>query len=167
MPPSLPIPLLTRRGLPVAPELTPLRLPLTAAERVSLRGRRRCACGTELLLQLPRGAALQPGEWLGPAEGTLRVCVEAAPEPLLAVRVDEPLALVRAAYHLGNRHVALQVLAGELRLAEDPVLADLLRGRGLTVEVLRAPFEPEPGAYGGHDHGHGPGDAAGTGAPPA
>jgi urease accessory protein len=108
------------------------------------------------VLQLPRGAALAAGEWLAPEAGELRVRVEAAPERLLAVRSTEPLALMRAAYHLGNRHVALQLLPGELRLGEDPVLAHLLRRQGLEVESLTAAFEPEAGAYAdGHPHGSG------------
>ena len=115
-------------------------------------------CGTDLVLQLPRGAPLLAGEWLtGPTEeGWVRV--EAAPERLLAVRSGDAMALLQAAYHLGNRHVVLQLLPGELRLEEDPVLADLLRGRGLEVAALRAPFEPEPGAYAPshlHRHSHG------------
>jgi urease accessory protein len=132
-----------------------MRLPLTAHQRTSLRGRRRSACGSDLVLQLPRGAALAAGEWLAPEAGDLRVRVEAAPEALLAVRSSEPLALMRAAYHLGNRHVAVQLLPGELRLAEDPVLADLLLRQGLAVEALTAAFEPEAGAYASLHHHHG------------
>ena len=146
--------MLTRRGLEPVAGSTPLRLPLTAHQRTSLRGRRRSACGTDLVLQLPRGASLEAGEWLATEAGELRVCVEAAPESLLAVRSPEPLALMRAAYHLGNRHVALQLLPGELRLAADPVLADLLRRQGLTVEPLTAAFTPDEGAYAAAHHRH-------------
>ncbi|MCT0223767.1 urease accessory protein UreE [Synechococcus sp. CS-1328] len=131
----------------------PLLLPLTAQERTSLRGRRCSACGRALLLQLPRGAALEPGEWLG-GPGAARVRVEAAPEPLLQVRAADPLALLQAAYHLGNRHVALEIQPGELRLLQDPVLAHLLEHRGLMLQTIVAPFLPESGAY-GHADGHG------------
>lgn len=155
MPLSDPPPVLTRRGLDPVAGGTPMRLPLTAHQRTSLRGRRRSACGSDLVLQLPRGGALEAGEWLAPESGDLRVRVEAAPEALLAVRAAEPLALMRAAYHLGNRHVAVQLLPGELRLAEDPVLADLLRQQGLAVEALTAAFEPEAGAYATAHHHHG------------
>lgn len=155
MPLSDPPPVLTRRGLEPVAGGTPMRLPLTAHQRTSLRGRRRSACGSDLVLQLPRGGALEAGEWLAPESGDLRVRVEAAPEALLAVRAVEPLALMRAAYHLGNRHVAVQLLPGELRLAEDPVLADLLRQQGLAVEALTAAFEPEAGAYATAHHHHG------------
>ena len=131
----------------------PLRLLLTADQRTSLRGHRRSACGQDLVLQLPRGAALQPGEALSTASGDRLVRVEAAPEALLLVRSPDPLALLQAAYHLGNRHVAMELHPGELRILEDSVLADLLRQRGLAVERLEAPFEPEAGAYGsGHSH---------------
>ena len=145
----------------------PLRLLLTADQRTSLRGHRVSACGRDLVLQLPRGAALQPGEWLSTASGDGLVRVEAAPETLLLVRSPDPLALLQAAYHLGNRHVAMELHPGELRILEDSVLADLLRQRGLAVDTVLAPFEPEAGAYAGghshssghahsHGHGHGP-----------
>ena len=144
----------------------PLRLLLTADQRTSLRGHRVSACGRDLVLQLPRGAALQPGEWLSTASGDGLVRVEAAPEALLLVRSPDPLALLQAAYHLGNRHVAMELHPGELRILEDSVLADLLRQRGLAVDTVLAPFEPEAGAYaGGHSHNpghsHDPGPSSG------
>jgi len=152
---------LTRRRLPSPPAGgEPSRaLALSADDRTRLRGLRHSLCGQPLLLQLPRGEPLQPGEWLGGDEGPALVQVEAAAESLLLVRAAEPLELLRAAYHLGNRHVALQVTATDLRLLDDPVLADLLRQRGLHLEQRQAPFLPEAGAYaagvGGHGHGHG------------
>ena len=154
---------LTRRRLPSPPAGgEPSRaLALSADDRTRLRGLRHSLCGQPLLLQLPRGEPLQPGEWLGGDEGPALVQVEAAAEPLLLVRAAEPLELLRAAYHLGNRHVALQVTTTELRLLDDPVLADLLRQRGLHLEHRQAPFLPEGGAYAAegqshsHAHGHG------------
>lgn len=152
--------LLSRRHAPPPPGAAgpggaPLRLPLTAEERTRLRGHRRTACGRDLLLQLPRGGALEPGEWLAGADGEPLVRVEAAPEPLLLVRAADPQELLRAAYHLGNRHVALEIRLGELRLLEDSVLADLLRQRGLDPQPCHAPFLPEAGAYApGHAHTH-------------
>jgi urease accessory protein len=132
-----------------------LSLALTAQERTRLRGRHRTVCGRDVLLQLPRGAALEPGELLSPAgrEGP-SVRVEAAAEPLLQVSSADPLALLQAAYHLGNRHVAMELHADRLLLLDDSVLADLLRRRGLQVERLEQPFCPEPGAYEGHGHAH-------------
>jgi urease accessory protein len=132
----------------------PLQLPLTADQRTSLRGLRRSACGRELLLQLPRGAALQPGELLRSADGVTLVQVVAPPEPVMRVQAADSLALLQAAYHLGNRHVAMELHADQLLLLQDSVLADLLRQRGLQVECLEAPFRPESGAYEGHGHAH-------------
>ncbi|KMM16677.1 urease accessory protein UreE, partial [Synechococcus sp. GFB01] len=134
-----------------------LRLPLTADQRTSLRGHRRSACGRDLVLQLPRGAALEPGDLLLPESGCGEpaVRVEAAPEAVLRVRSADPLGLLQAAYHLGNRHVAMEIHADRLILPDDSVLADLLRRRGLEVERLQAPFRPEPGAYEGQFHRHG------------
>jgi urease accessory protein len=150
---------LTRRNLAAPSDGSEARwaLALSADERTRLRGLRHSRCGQPLLLQLPRGEPLQPGEWLGSDDGPALVRVGAADESLLLVRAAEPLELLRAAYHLGNRHVALQVSATELRLLADPVLADLLRQRGLHLEEQRAPFLPEGGAYTteGHTHHHG------------
>ncbi len=149
-------PLLLVERRPADPGVAALHLALTAQERTSLRGRRQSRCGRELLLQLPRGAALEPGELLEPAcgEGPL-VRVEAAAEPLLQVSSADPLALLQAAYHLGNRHVAMELHADRLLLLDDSVLADLLRHRGLTLHRIVASFCPEPGAYEGHGHSHG------------
>lgn len=131
------------------------QLPLTAEERTRFRGRRLAADGQPLLLQLPRAEPLQPGEWLlAPEPEPLWLQVQAAPEPLLQVQAADGLALLQAAYHLGNRHVALEIRPDGLRLLQDPVLAELLRGRGLRVEPLIAPFLPEGGAYAGHSHDH-------------
>jgi len=130
-------------------------LPLTAEQRTRLRGRRRTVCGLEVLLQLPRNEPLQPGDWLTDERGETTVRVVAAPEPLLVVRAGSPLALLQAAYHLGNRHVALELQEQELRLLEDAVLAEMLRSRGLQVEACVGPFHPEGGAYpDGHSHDH-------------
>ena len=153
-------PVLRERGLVRGPAVDPgWVLALTAEERTRLRGLRRTHCGREVLLQLPRGEALAPGEWLGVTPEAPLVQVQAAPEPLLQVRSGEPLALLQAAYHLGNRHVAMEIHPGDLRLLADPVLAHLLEHRGLQVGHLEAPFQPETGAYGhshhpapGHDH---------------
>ncbi len=133
-----------------------LHLALSAHQRTSLRGRRRSSCGQELLLQLPRGPALEPGERLLPLDGRVQVVVEPAPEPVLVVRSPDPLVLLQAAYHLGNRHVSLELRPGELRLLEDGVLEELMRQRGLLIEHQLAPFLPEPGAYAitSHSHSH-------------
>jgi urease accessory protein len=152
--PAEPLVLVHRRPAEPPPAGGPvLRLCLTADERTRLRGLRHSLCGRALLLQLPREQPLQPGEWLqgeDPADPPVRV--EAAPEAVMVARAAGSLALLQAAYHLGNRHVALQVESDRLVLLADPVLANLLRHRGLHVEEHRAPFLPEGGAY-GHSHG--------------
>jgi len=176
---SEPLLLSRRLGAAAAPAEAALVLALSAEARQRLRGHCRSVCGRDLLLQLPRGGGpLQPGERLaGSGAAGEQVRVEAAPKPLLRVRRQDPLTLLRAAYHLGNRHVALEVAAAELRLLQDPVLAALLRGLGLQPEAIQAPFHPEAGAYGGHshasssspggshDHDHGP--SPGNGPSPA
>ena len=139
---------LPRASLPGA-----LDLPLTATERSVLRGRRRTACGRDVLLQLPRDRALQPGDQLMDLAQTLRVVVTAAPEALLRVRAATSLELLQAAYHLGNRHVALEVHEHELLLQDDDVLKGMLEGRGLQVSRCIRPFTPDGGAYAAHRHG--------------
>ncbi len=136
-----------------------LQLLLSAEQRTSMRGHRLSSCGLDLLLQLPRGDALQPGEWLLSADAAVAVQVIAAPEQLLRVSAPAPLALLQAAYHLGNRHVALELHADHLLLQHDSVLRDLLLHRGLQVGEVEAPFRPEAGAYAiseahGHHHHH-------------
>ncbi|MFM7675755.1 MAG: hypothetical protein ACKO5F_09250 [Synechococcus sp.] len=86
----------------------------------------------------------------------------------MAVRSSDPLALLQAAYHLGNRHVALEIGPDELRLLWDPVLAHLLEHRGLQLLRIEAPFLPEAGAYGaGTGHAHSSGSAHGHSHAPA
>ena len=129
-----------------------LQLSLDAEQRTSLRGHRSSDCGQDLVLQLPRGQALRPGERLLDEQQRLAVTVVAAPESLLRVSGPDSLALLQAAYHLGNRHVALELHRDHLLLQHDSVLLDLLRHRGLQVEAVVAPFDPEAGAYGHHHH---------------
>ncbi len=150
-----PLQLSQRLGVdpPTRRAATTLRLALAAEERSRLRGHCISRCGRDLLLQLPRGEALEPGEWLAQNDGVALVQVEPAAEELLLVRAATPLALLQAAYHLGNRHVAMELRPEELRLLVDPVLETLLRQRGLEVERTREPFLPERGAYGStHPH---------------
>lgn len=130
-----------------------LLLPLSAEQRTVMRGRRRTACGQEVLLQLPRGGVLQPGDQLGDSAGTVRVEVMAAAEMLLRVQASSPLQLMQAAYHLGNRHVALELQEQDLFLLDDSVLAAMLTSRGLQLTPCTRPFAPEGGAYEAHRHG--------------
>lgn len=128
------------------------RLVLPFDQRQKSRLRVRLESGQEAALMLPRGTILRGGERLRSGDGRT-VLVVAADEPVMDVRADDAPQLARAAYHLGNRHVPLQVGAGWLRLEQDHVLRDMLIGLGVSVAELQAPFEPEAGAYGGgHRH---------------
>ena len=121
--------------------------------RQKSRLRTTVAGGEEIGLFLERGTVLRDGECLGADDGRV-VRVAAADENLIEVRCKDADALARAAYHLGNRHTPVQVGAGWLRLAADDVLAGMLRGLGAAVTPVRAPFEPEAGAYAAGHHAH-------------
>lgn len=124
--------------------------------RQKSRLRTRLESGEEIGLFLPRGEVLRDGDLLQGEDGRV-VRVRAASEELAEAQADDALHLARLAYHLGNRHVPVQLGAGWVRLASDPVLEHMLESLGARVRRLRAPFEPEAGAYGGHGHGHGHG----------
>ncbi|HVU52396.1 MAG TPA: urease accessory protein UreE [Polyangia bacterium] len=139
----------------------------TATATLTLDDRRRSRLrfllddGREAALFLPRGSVLRDGDRLR-ADGGEIVAVRAAPEFLSVARAAEPHLLLRGAYHLGNRHVPVQLGEGWLAYEHDHVLDDMVRGLGLAVEARRAPFEPEAGAFRHdgdqaheHDHAHG------------
>ena len=128
------------------------RLQLPFEQRQKSRLRARLVSGEEVALALLRGEVLRGGDLLLASDGRV-VEVVASPEQLLHVECDSPQALARAAYHLGNRHVPVQVGDGWLRLAADHVLEHMLQGLGARTSPVEAPFEPEAGAYGGHMHG--------------
>ena len=119
--------------------------------RQKSRLRARLSTGEEASLQLHRGEVLRGGDLLATNDGRI-VQVIARAEQLLHIECDTPHALARAAYHLGNRHVPVQVGDGYLRIAADHVLERMLEGLGGRVTALTAPFEPEAGAYTGHTH---------------
>lgn len=112
--------------------------------------------GREIALQLPRGTVLRHGEVLRAADGLL-IKVQAAPEAVSTAHSQDPLLLVRAAYHLGNRHLPLQIGNGWLRYLHDHVLDAMVREMGFSLVCEMAPFEPEGGAYAAtrspHHHG--------------
>jgi urease accessory protein len=110
--------------------------------------------GQKIALALPRGQVLRHGSLLRASDGSV-VEVRSAPEELSVVSSDDPSLLLRAAYHLGNRHVALQIGPGTLSYLHDHVLDDMLRGLGLEPSFAEQPFEPESGAYGRSGHHHG------------
>jgi len=114
----------------------------------------RLASGEAVALMLERGAPLRGGDCLRADDGrTFRVC--AADEAVIDARCADASLLARVAYHLGNRHAALEIGADFVRFAEDSVLAAMVRGLGATVTSRRAPFEPEAGAYAAGAHTHG------------
>ncbi len=141
-----------------APEAVELKLPFELRQKSRLRTA--LEGGEDVALLLPRGTVLRGGDCLRADDGRL-VRVVAQSERVMQVTCDDPVALARAAYHLGNRHVAVQLGAGWLRLAEDPVLREMLLQMAAQVVTIDAPFEPEAGAYGGRGHVHEPGERPG------
>ncbi len=137
-----------------------LALPFELRERSRLRTQ--LISGEPVALLLPRGDILRGGDVLVTADGRA-IEVVAAPEEVVHIECIDAAALTRAAYHLGNRHVPVQVGDGFLRIGADHVLEEMLRGLGASLTSMRAPFEPEAGAYGAthghsHDHRHRPED---------
>jgi len=141
------------------------RLELPFELRCRSRFRAQLSGGEEIGVLLPRGQILRGGDLLLASDGRA-IEIAAAAESVSTVRSPDPVALSRAAYHLGNRHVALQIGSGWLRYRHDHVLDAMVAGLGLAVTLEQAAFEPEAGAYGGghaalghgahaHDeHGH-------------
>lgn len=134
------------------------RLLLPFEVRCKSRFRSRLESGEEVGLFLERGTVLRAGDLLQANDGRV-VKVQAAPEAVMEAHSEDVLLLARAAYHLGNRHVAVEVKPGLLRFGRDHVLGEMVRGLGLKVTECEAPFDPESGAYGGHGghahpHGH-------------
>jgi len=124
---------------------------LTFAQREKARQRVQLTDGTQIAINLQRGQIMRGGEDLVSASGR-RVRIEAATETVTTATCADALHLARIAYHLGNRHVSLQLGPGWVRYLQDRVLDEMVRGLGAVVEVHTAPFEPEAGAYGGHHH---------------
>ena len=125
--------------------------------------------GQRLAVFLPRGSVVRGGDVLVAEDGSMRRVVAQA-QTLMKAQIcaqhGSPFDLMRGAYHLGNRHVPLELQADALKLEPDPVLAEMLGGLHLIVQTVHEPFEPEGGAYGrgalmGHWHGHGHGHGHG------
>jgi urease accessory protein len=104
-------------------------------------------------VSLPRGTLLQEGDLLCSDAETTLVRVFAKPEPVMTVHSTTGLGLLKAAYHLGNRHVSLEIASDYLRFSPDPVLKSMLEQMGLRVKDDIVAFHPESGAY-GHSHAH-------------
>ena len=128
-------------------------LRLAFDQRQKSRLRARLASGEEVALLLPRGTLLRGGDLVGASDGRV-IEVVAEPERVLHVECASPVELARCAYHLGNRHVPVQLGEGWLRIAADHVLAEMLAKLGARVTPIEAPFEPEAGAYSGGHHHH-------------
>lgn len=120
------------------------------------------ADGREAGVTLARGSVLRDGDVLRAESGEL-IVVEAAAQPVLCISADSALDLLRVVYHLANRHVPAQIAAAYVLIEPDPVLAQMVRQLGATVEAAVMPFDPEPGAYSGagtsagtsmHGHAH-------------
>ena len=111
------------------------------------------ASGREAAIFMPRGEILRGGDILQADDGSI-IQVQAADQKVMIVTSHSAHDLMRAAYHLGNRHVPLEIGDGWLKLESDYVLKDMLLGLHVTVEETDAPFEPEAGAYGGGHHHH-------------
>lgn len=131
-----------------------LELPFEQRQRSRLKAE--LQDGEDVAVFLPRGTILRDGMLLAASDGRV-LMVRAAAEDVSSIGSDDPVLLARIAYHLGNRHVILQIGDGFLRYQHDRVLDDMVRGLGGRVEIECAPFEPEGGAYGGklgHDELH-------------
>jgi urease accessory protein len=134
-------------------QTTLYRAHLTFDARTKSRLLLRLDNGEQAALVVERGRLLRGGERVRLEDGR-DVEIVAALEPLLEAISGDPLLIAKAAYHLGNRHVAVQFMEDGLRFPADHVLADMVAGLGLAVTPVSAPFEPEGGAY-GHHHAHG------------
>lgn len=113
--------------------------------------------GAEVLLDLPRAVRLRDGDGLPVETGVVRVRAQA--EPLLEIHAHDEGELVRIAWHLGNRHLPVQLLGDRIRIRTDHVVKEMIEGLGGHVDEIDAPFDPEPGAYAAgagqqHHHGH-------------
>lgn len=142
---------ITQRLNDSRPAQAKLVLPFDMRQRSRLRAQ--LDSGEEVGLVLERGTLLRGGDCLLADDGRV-IAIEAAVEQVSVVTANDPWQLARAAYHLGNRHVSLQVGAGWLRYLHDHVLDDMVRGLGLIVHIDALPFEPEAGAYAHAGHSH-------------
>ena len=118
--------------------------------RIVLKGEK----GLEFLLHLDKATVLNDGDAVKFEDGSL-VLIKAAPQTLLEVRAENPLRLLKTAWHIGNRHTPCEITAEALYLEDDHVLAEMIRGLGCSTSIVSRPFQPERGAYDDHGHSHG------------
>jgi urease accessory protein len=114
--------------------------------------------GAEVLIDLPQAVRLRDGDALVVESGLVRVCAQA--EQLMEIHAHEDADQIRIAWHLGNRHLPVQLLDDRIRIRADHVIKEMVEGLGGHVDLISAPFDPESGAYsgGGHPHHHGDDD---------
>jgi urease accessory protein len=129
---------------------------LDAHERHRRRVMMRAERGTKFLLDLPKATALHDGDGLVLDDGAM-VRVVGRPEPLVEIAAADAHELARLAWHIGNRHIDVEIVGDRLRIRRDHVIETMLRGLGATLSPVEAPFNPEHGAYHGHSHHHGHG----------
>ncbi len=129
-------------------------LTLTLDERIKSRLKVKLDNGQEAGLFFEKGVIFEDGDLIISSNKELIVEIKAANETLSTIYSDDPLLIARAAYHLGNRHMPLQIEQGKLRYQHDHVLDAMVQGLGLVVKVEQAPFQPESGAYSGGSHSH-------------
>jgi urease accessory protein len=111
--------------------------------------------GSEVLIDLPQAVRLRDGDGLLVENGVVRVCAQA--EELMEIHTHEDGELIRIAWHLGNRHLPVQLLGDRIRIRADHVIGEMVEGLGGHVDLIQAPFDPETGAYAGasqHQHHH-------------
>ena len=140
-------PILLTRRLKHAQKSSDLILELTSEERKQLRGRKKTLCGIDLLLQLPREGRLLEGEILLGEKDFPRILIREAKENLYEVTAKSFIELMKAIYHLGNRHINLELFENKFFLQEDLVLKRMLLHRGLFIRAIKRTFNPEEGAY--------------------
>ncbi|MDK8756134.1 urease accessory protein UreE [Acinetobacter radioresistens] len=126
---------------------------LTFDTRQKSRFRATLNSGIDIGADLPRTGILRSGSFIATEQGDI-LRIDAKPERLMQVIAQSDFDLVKAAYHLGNRHVPLMLTPSALYFEPDHVLAEMVTGLGLTVAEIEHPFEPESGAYAQHSHEH-------------
>ena len=109
--------------------------------------------GSDIGLMLPRGTILRGGDAIKAEDGTV-ILIKAAQETVSIAEINDATLFARACYHLGNRHVPLQISNNSIRYLHDHVLDDMLAGLGIETTCKQTTFEPEAGAYGGGHHSH-------------
>ncbi|EXE04675.1 urease accessory protein ureE [Acinetobacter baumannii 1291820] len=143
----------TQRLEDISPDQAFETVELTFDTRQKSRFRAALASGVDIGADLPRTGILRSGSYIATQEGEV-LRVDAKPERLMKVTAQTEFDLLKAAYHLGNRHVPLMLTPTALYFEPDHVLAEMVEGLGLTVTETDHPFEPESGAYAQHSHDH-------------